>query len=237
MTETTSRLRVATWNVHRCIGRDGKRDVARVRDCVRALGPDVAAFQEVETRTSDSREDDAYRQLLAQVGDHGHDAWAISGADGHYGQILASRYRLSDKQVHDISVPGYEPRRAMEARVALHGASIRVIATHLGLRRRERRDQIARLRDIVAGDLSCPLLLLGDFNEWFRPRATQKTLFDFFDTWTAHASFPSRAPVLPLDRVMCGAGAILMNSRAAREAGHASDHLPVVADVSVPISP
>ncbi len=233
MIEATACLRVATWNVHRCIGRDGKRNVARVSACVRALAPDIAAFQEVDTRIGDAGEDDSYQQLCAQVGDHGHDAWAISGADGNYGQVLASRYCLSDKQVHDISVPGYEPRRVIEAHVALPTASIRVIATHLGLRRRERQRQVGYLRDIVTGDLSSPMLLLGDFNEWFRPHFAQKALFDPFDHWTAHASFPSRFPVLPLDRIMCGAGSVLRSSRAAKEAGHASDHLPVVAEISV----
>lgn len=234
MIEAASRLRVVTWNVHRCIGRDGKRNVARVSACIRALAPDIAAFQEVDTLSGSSGEDDTYRHLCAQVGDHGHDAWTVSGADGNYGQVLASRYHLSDKRVHDISVPGYEPRRVMEAHVALPGASIRVIATHLGLRRRERQRQVERLRDIVTGDLSSPVLLLGDFNEWFRPHVAQRTLFDPFDHWTAHASFPSRLPVLPLDRIMCGAGTALLSSRAVREAAHASDHLPVVAEISVP---
>lgn len=234
MSESTHSVRVVTWNVHGCVGRDGRHDVARVAACVRSLAPDIAAFQEVDSRRSAHGHSEICRHLRDQVGAHGHDAWTLSGEDGHYGQVLASRFPLDERRVHDISVPGREPRKVMDARVRLPSMSLRVIATHLGLRRAERRRQVTALRDIIMADLSGPTLLLGDLNEWRRARTARDGLFDLFDAWTTHQSFPSRFPVLPLDRIACRPGALMTGSWVASAAHRASDHLPVVAELSIP---
>lgn len=229
-----SRLRVLTWNVHGCVGVDGRHDVDRVSNQVRALAPDIAAFQEVDSRRPIGDGGAVYDVLRDAVGDHGHDAWAISGADGHYGQILASRFPLEDKEVHDISIPGREPRKVMSARIRLPRASLRIVATHLGLQRRERRHQLDALREIVCADLSAPILLLGDLNEWCLPRWTQRRLARLFDGRSNHASFPSRFPLFALDRIWCRPGELLIRSWPALEASGASDHLPVLAELDLP---
>jgi len=239
MPDLKPHLRVLTWNVHGCVGGDGRHDIARVGAGVRALSPDIAAFQEIDSRRRSvpgtAGIGAVYDLLRAEVGEHGHDAWAISGADGHYGQILASRFPLEDKQVHDISQPGLEPRKVISAHVNLPTARLRIIATHLGLRRRERRRQVAALKDIVRDDLTGPVLLLGDFNEWFWPRRTQRDLFELFHSWTRHASFPARLPLFALDRICCRPGGLLARTWIAGEAQAASDHLPVVAELALPV--
>jgi len=232
-------LRALTWNIHACVGTDGRHDPARVGAAVRALAPDIAAFQEVDSRRREGVEaagiGEIYDVLRAEVGDHGHDAWAISGRDGRYGQILASRFPLKDREVHDISVPGREPRKVMSALVELPTAPLRVVATHLGLSRRERQRQLAALRDIIAADPKTPLLLLGDFNEWLWPRHHQRDLFAQFGAWTQEASYPARFPVFALDRIWCRPGALLARTWAAHEAQGASDHLPVLAELALPV--
>ncbi len=230
-----SRLRVLTWNVHACVGTDGRHDVARVGAQVRALAPDIAAFQEVDSRRPLEDAVAVHDSLRAAVGDHGHDAWSISGADGRYGQILASRFPLQDREVHDISVPGREPRKVMTARTRLPTATLRIIATHLGLRRGERRHQLKALREIVCADLSMPLLLLGDFNEWCLPGRAYRDLAELFEARSGQASFPARLPLFALDRVWCRPGHLLTRSWAVREARPASDHLPVVAELDLPV--
>lgn len=228
-------LKVLTWNIHGCVGGDGRHDVGRVRRALDALAPDVAAFQEVDTRRRTPGVGEAYDILREAVGDHRHDAWAISGADGRYGQFLASRFPLEEKKVHDISRPGLEPRKVMTATLRLPTASLRVIATHLGLRLGERRRQVAALKEIIRADLSGPILMLGDFNEWLCPSWTQRSLFRLFDDWTGHRSFPARLPLLPLDRILCRPGHLLARSWVAGEGRAASDHLPVMAELDLPV--
>jgi len=234
MPELRDRLRVLTWNIHACIGADGRHDVARVGEAVSALMPDIAAFQEVDSRRPAPGAGRVYDILRARVGAHGHNAWSLSGEDGHYGQILASRFPLEDKEVHDISVAGREPRKVMTAYACLPDTRLRVVATHFGLSRGERRRQVAALQRILAADLTGPLLLLGDFNEWFRPLRCQREIFSLVGAWTRHASFPARLPLFPLDRIACRPGDLLVRSRAVGEARAASDHLPVVAELALP---
>jgi endonuclease/exonuclease/phosphatase family metal-dependent hydrolase len=239
MPDLKPHLRALTWNIHACVGSDGRHDVARVGEVVRSSAPDIAAFQEVDSRrrslSQPGDRSEVYDALRRQVGDHGHDAWSISGKDGRYGQILASRFPLEDKQVHDISVPGREPRKVMSAAVKLPTHRLRIIATHLGLSRRERRRQVTALRDIVCADPASPLLLLGDFNEWFWPRRTQRQVFDLLGAWTRHATFPSRVPLFSLDRICCRPADLLARSWTRPQARAASDHLPVLADLALPV--
>lgn len=237
MPEPLRRLRVLTWNIHACVGLDGRHDIARVGAVVRKLAPDIAAFQEVDSRRPAPGAGRVYDTLRAQVGHHGHDAWSISGRDGHYGQILASRFPLEDKAVHDISVRGREPRKVMEAYVRLPDTRLRVVATHLGLSRWERRRQLGRLHEIVDADRATPLLLIGDLNEWLWPGRCQRGLFARLEAWTAHASFPARLPLFALDRICCRPAGLLARSRAVREARKASDHLPVLAELDLPAPP
>ena len=228
------RLRVLTWNIHACVGADGRHDVARIGAAVGALAPDIAAFQEVDSRRPAPGAGRVYDILRAQVGTHGHDAWSISGKDGHYGQMLASRFPLEHKAVHDISIVGLEPRKVITAYARLPTCRLRVVATHLGLKRHERRHQVAELHRIIAADPTAPLLLLGDFNEWFLPYYCQRKIFALVEAWTRHASFPARLPLFALDRICCRPGGLLACSRAAREARAASDHLPVLAELALP---
>lgn len=233
MDDAIRRTRVVTWNIHGCVGRDGRYDVERIGACIQAISPDIAAFQEVDSRGRNPGQSEVGRYLREQVGDHGHEAWSISGPDGRYGQMLASRFPLEDRHVHDISMPGREPRKVMEARVVGPAGPLRLVATHLGLRPAERRRQVAKLRDILSADLASPLILLGDFNEWRGRRIRRDAPSDVFGVPTSHATFPSRFPFLALDRIYCRPGGLMAHSRVVREAAIASDHLPLVADIDV----
>lgn len=230
--EAAWRLRAITWNIHGCVGMDGRRNLVRTGRVITAMAPDIAAFQEVDLRRKAGFSIDAARYLRELVGGHGHEAWALNGREGRYGQILASRYPLERRQVHDVSVPGREPRKVLEAVVRLPGCALRVLATHLGLFPAERRHQVNLLREIVMQDLSLPILLLGDLNEWRRPAPGQAP-YDLFETQTLHKSFPSPLPALAFDRILCRGGVSLTDSRVVRGAFMASDHLPVVAGIRV----
>ena len=51
MTHAGATLRVLTWNVHGCVGRDGVCDPARVARVLEAAQPDICALQEIDART------------------------------------------------------------------------------------------------------------------------------------------------------------------------------------------
>ena len=234
MSDGARRLRIVTWNVHGCVGRDGRYDPDRVARHIEALRPDIAALQEVDSRRRREPGEDPFDLLASRVGDHGRHAPVITTERGRYGQLLASRWPLTDSTIHDVSVGGREPRRIIEAHVEPGGVPIRILATHLGLKHRERRIQLSRLRDIVlGGDRRLATVIMGDFNDWRRRGPVHRSLSDIVHGGSGHATFPSVLPLLPLDRILWHPAPIMIRSWIVGEGRHASDHLALAADFRI----
>ncbi len=234
MAEARHRLRVVTWNVHGCKGRDNRYDPGRIGRQLQTLAPDIAALQEVDSRHGPLPGQDPFDVLVGHVGDHGVRAPAMTTARGHYGQLLASRWPLARHEIHDVTVDDREPRKIIEAHVEPGGIPVRVLATHLGLNRRERKRQLARLRAIIdGGDRGIATLVLGDMNDWRRRGAAHRSLSDILHGGSRHATFPSALPLLPLDRIFWHPPSIMVRTWVVRGDRHASDHLAIAADLEI----
>jgi len=225
---------VASYNVHRCIGTDGCHDPARVAQVVRELDADVIGLQEVAARP------DGVDQLAHLA--HAAGCEAIAGptwhdARGHWGNGLLTRRPVLGVERIDLSVPGREPRGALDVRLGVGSDVVRVVVTHLGLRWRDRRAQVTQLLDVVDGDEGF-VVLLGDINEWLPRGGCLAALHAHFGSTGGVRSFPSRRPVFRLDRIWarpCGAMGALV-AHATPLARIASDHLPVRATIAWPIA-
>lgn len=217
---------VATYNVHRCIGRDGRHDPGRTQAVLRELDADVVALQELEWRA------EAALQVLGELA-HLTGYKAVAGptllrGDGHYGNALLTRLPL--RQVHrlDLSVPDREARGAIDAVLETQCGPLRVLATHLGLRAGERRAQTQRLLSELDG-WRMPTVLMGDLNEWFLWGRPLRRLRAHFGKTPAPTTFPARWPVFALDRIWVKPTGMLRDIRAHFSAlsRAASDHLPL----------
>ncbi len=227
-------MRFLSWNIHGFVGVDGQRDPDRVDRIINEISPDIAAFQEVECRGDETSRSKTADGLREAVGDHGHYAWSIITPDRHYGQMLASRHPIQSGKIHDITLDDHEPRRVIEAVIQSgKNSRVRVLATHLGLKIRERRHQIAILRRLITSDRSLPLIVMGDFNNWLMER--RKTgLAGVMADRTGLRTFPSRFPLLPLDRIWSRPAGMISQARTYPEYRQASDHLPLTAEIQIP---
>ena len=221
-------VRVMTWNIHGAAGRNPRFDLARVIELVRGHDPDILALQEIDSRRAGNG--DPFGLLQNELGRHGVGAKTVVTADGEYGQMLVSRWPLENAEVHDISFPEREPRRAICASVGTPRGRLRVIATHLGLSLRERNSQLKRLLEL-AGEFDRTTGLLGDFNDWIWAGSVRGVLRRVFPGRTRHRTFPAAFPLFRLDRVYCRPGRTLISSFVDHRARALSDHLPVVADL------
>lgn len=226
-----------SWNIHSGLGVDGRYDMGRILALIGRHAPDILAVQEVESRALGNRPSPftLLRDHLERDGVPGHaiPAETLRAPDGAYGHMLLSRWPLRDERLHDLSVPGREPRSAIAALVETPAGPLRVISTHLGLRCRERRAQARRLAALVKA-LPGPLLVLGDFNDWFARGPVWRALSPLLPDRTGQRTFPSRLPLLGLDRIWARPAGMLGPSFSDPAARLASDHLPVIADLRLP---
>ena len=224
-------IKVATWNVHSFIGRDGVSSVGRVAAVLREIDADLVALQEVQS--SLDPEPDALAFLAEQTRGRAIAGMTVMRRDAPYGNVLFTRWPVVQVRRHDLSVPGREPRGAIDVDLDLSGRRLQLIATHLGLLPSERRRQVDRLLPVLRVPDDHLVILTGDLNEWFLWGRPLRVLRRLFPDMPRRRSFPAHFPLLSLDRVWVHPRHALVRLavHASSLARVASDHLPVVATV------
>jgi endonuclease/exonuclease/phosphatase family metal-dependent hydrolase len=232
MLRARGRLVLASYNVHRCVGVDGRRDPARIARVIRELEADVVALQEVD---GGDDPDDPLGTVARAAGYAVFAGPTLERDDTPYGNAVLTRLPARRLARHDLSVAGREPRGAIELAVQGPAGGLRLVATHLGLGRRERRAQIRRLLALVESAPDGPLALLGDMNEWLPLGRSLGSLQRRLGACPALPTFPARRPLLALDRIwVLPASAVVRRSvHRSPLARRASDHLPVVAELAL----
>jgi endonuclease/exonuclease/phosphatase family metal-dependent hydrolase len=225
-------LRLASYNVHKGLGLDRRRDPGRTLDVLAGIGATVVALQEVDHRIAPRRAAlppalVAARTGLAALPFAPHDEGL-----GWHGQTILYHPGLTPAHIQRIVLPGLEPRGAVLAEFASDGGGFRVVGVHLGLVRRHRLMQLAAIRAALSRRAEMPTALLGDFNEW-SSRGGIEPLVGAFRVHAPGPSFPAIRPVARLDRIALGRGLHLVAAGVGegKLARLASDHLPVWADV------
>lgn len=223
-------LTIATYNIHRAVGRDGRFSPNRIVDVVAEIGADVIALQEVPL--GGSHVADVLACLQEATGFLGAAGPTLDLPESRYGNAVLSRYPISSVRTIDLSFGLREPRGALDADLQCDGHPLRVVATHLGLSPAERRHQVRVL--LQAFDTGAmPVVLMGDINEWFMWGRPLRWLKSHFQRAPAPPTFPAHRPLFALDRIW-----IRPHQRLAKVGAHmsplacvASDHLPLVAQV------
>ncbi len=228
-----STLRIVSYNVHACVGRDGRFMPERIAGVMESLDADLFALQEVEDRPFAGTTVSQF--LGAQLGLHVYRGATLRRRDADYGNLLLARHRAEDHSLHDISVPGGEPRGCIEADFELGGPRLRLFATHLGLRAGERLQQVRKLAPALEREDADIRILAGDINEWRPVGRVLRALHGIFDPPPRRRTFPSHLPTIALDRIYVSPGSALTKLRtvATAECRVASDHLPLVCDISL----
>jgi endonuclease/exonuclease/phosphatase family metal-dependent hydrolase len=236
-----TRITVATYNVHGCVGGDGRRDLARVARVLSGLRAHVIALQEIDCGPAgDDAEMTAESvELLAALSGY-RAIWAPTRCTtrGHFGNAILSTLPVQRSRTIDLSYRKYEPRSALEVDFDVGGTLLRVIATHLGLFPSERRYQVRTLLAAAAEVEDAVTVLVGDINEWFLPGRPLRWLHARFGYTPAPRTFPARFPLLSLDRIWAHPSRVLQNVRVANEgeARIASDHLPVMGELDLALA-
>ena len=228
---------VASYNIHSCVGTDGRFDPGRVADVLTELNADIIALQEVDAQHRLGDYLDQWTFLAQAAGYHCIPGISLRTQRRNYGNALLTRRPVHQVRLHDLSIEAHEPRGAIDADIVVGQDLLRVVATHFGLRRGERRRQAEILGNLLAESATDQVpsgVLLGDLNEWLPISRSLRPLLHLFHRSHAPRTFPARRPLLALDRILAAGTAHLSDVAAhgSRLARLASDHLPVSASLS-----
>jgi endonuclease/exonuclease/phosphatase family metal-dependent hydrolase len=230
-------LRVATYNVHKCRGIDGRTRPERIARVIVALDADVVALQEIYEEQA---------QLLASQLNY-----AFCFGENRklktrpYGNATLSRLPSGNIKNYDLTHGTRERRGILRSDIQLAGKTIHLFNVHLGTAFLERRYQGRELlsgRILAQLGLTGPRIIVGDFNEWTRGLCTQLMSAQFaagdLKRFQRSArTYPGLLPMLNLDHIYFDQTITLQSLQLhrSRTALVASDHLPLVADFKLPV--
>ncbi|WP_424986326.1 endonuclease/exonuclease/phosphatase family protein [Microbulbifer sp. S227A] len=227
-----AQLRLASYNIQKCVGLDLRRQPRRILQVLEGLGAEIVVLQEADKRLP-PRPAALPHFVLNEAGWQVADLGGAGSLGWHGNAIIWRGNRIRLAAMGQISLPGLEPRGAVRAEFETPLGPLRVMGVHLGLIGQYRRRQVQHLA-AVTGELDVmPTVWAGDFNEWSRlPVLDQYAPNMRF--LPPRPSFPSPRPVGPLDRIALGPGLVAARHGVhdARPAHIASDHLPIWVDLA-----
>jgi endonuclease/exonuclease/phosphatase family metal-dependent hydrolase len=237
-----SRLRIATYNIHKCRGLDQRINPERIAAVIGGLDADVVAIQEILDVRTGKPEFDQSRRILRALDSY---KWCFGEnrmlRGGPYGNMTLSRLPIQVCENYDLTWRHRERRGCLRSDILLpHGAVLHVFNVHLGTSFAERRHQGRRLltEDVLnRREYTGPRIVVGDFNEWTRGLAS-RLMGNAFESieprqFLRYArSYPGVFPVMHLDHFYYDRHLSLKRVHLvrSRKALIASDHLPLVAE-------
>ncbi len=235
-------IRIATYNIHKCRGMDRRVVPERVAQVINSLDADVVALQEILHSESDGALDDQLRRIVSLTGYR----WSFGETRAHrgspYGNATLSRFPIVLERNYDITWRNRERRGCLRTDIELPtGEALHVFNVHLGTSFFERPHQAKALMKealMRTPRLTGPRVVVGDFNEWTRGVASMlmAAQFDSVDAHLMRRTYPGVFPLFRLDHFYFDRHLRLehFSIRRDRLAKVASDHLPLIADFSLP---
>lgn len=236
-------VRVVTYNVHKCVGMDRRKDPARIAEILRDLDADVIALQEVIADESEPE-----RNQPAFIASRLSDYQVCFGETrkhlgAPYGNAVLSRLPVQGFQTYDLTRAGRERRGCLRVDIDCQGRLLHVFNVHLGTSFFERRHQGRKLIStevLRSAELQHPSVVVGDFNEWTRGLAS-RLMSTHFKSVEARLhlkrrkTYPGVLPLLNLDHFYFDERLQLVSSQLVRTkvAMAASDHLPILAEFKI----
>jgi endonuclease/exonuclease/phosphatase family metal-dependent hydrolase len=208
--------RILTYNVHRCVGVDGRLDVGRVAEVIAAQQPDIVALQELDVRRARTGGVDQAHRLAQRLGMAFHFNAAFRVEEEEYGDAVLTA--LPERLVKAGGLPGYWRIPQLEQQIQ---AACLAGEQWLGA---------------IAG--RAPTMVVGDFNATARTVAYRALSAGLTEArrgqrrWRGVRTFPSSLPMLAIDHVFASPGVVVDDVRAPSDplSRVASDHLPLVVD-------
>jgi len=234
-------IRLLTYNVHSCIGTDRKLDPGRIANVIAEAEADIIALQEVDVGRRRTGGVDQAHMIASLLKMEAHFHPVLSVAEEQYGDAIITALPTGAVKAGPLPSIG-EKRGALSVEITIGERNLLVINTHLGLRGRERIQQMTTLLNSgwLGGTADQPVsaILCGDFNAvpasaTYRLAARSLKDAQLAGKAAPKPTFPSRYPLMRLDHIFVTHDLIVKKAAVleTRLARIASDHLPLLAEV------
>ncbi|MFC1510329.1 glycosyltransferase [Candidatus Omnitrophota bacterium] len=244
---TKKTIRIMTYNVHSCVGMDGKTSPERIARVIGRHEPDIVALQELDMkrlRTGNIDQPHLIAKRLKMIY-HFHPSFSIE--EEHYGNAIISRYPIELIRAGKLPTiknkSKLETRGALSVNVKIGEQQLQIINTHLGLRRKER---LKQARELISekwrGQASYePTVLCGDFNA-LPGSPTFKCLTQKYadaqielDNHRPHPTWFSHFPIGRIDHLFINSKINVVNVEVSKTKLDkiSSDHLPLIVDIEI----
>ncbi len=222
-------LKVVSYNIHKAVGLDRKRDPDRILSVLAEIDADVVILQECDRRFGQRQsvlprariEDSHYRPVPLDT---------RPGSLGWHGNGVLVKKGVEVLETSVLTLPALEPRGAVRVDLLHGGKRVRVVGMHLDLSGLMRREQAMHVLDHLGRlDRHCPTVLAGDTNEWAARGGVFRCFREGWSVLDSGRSFPTRRPIARLDRLIVTDHWHVEETKVHHSllASRASDHLPI----------
>jgi len=236
-------IKVMTYNIHSCIGIDGKLFVSRIGRIIGRQAPDIVALQEVDRNMRRTGRTDQIRLLADQLDMYSYFFPLLSRDEGAYGLAVLSRspFTSTDITILPRLQSGRrirERRGIMRVQLDTPAGPLHFLNTHLSFIRQETLLQVSYIAEQnIRGKIppDQPIILCGDLNSGVKSNAyaVLSGILNDCEMRTPHftpePTFFSAYPLLRLDHIFHSGHfqPLAVHVINDWECRLASDHLPV----------
>lgn len=234
-------VRVMSFNIHHGEGADGKVDLARIAELIKAERVDIVALQEVDKGTQRTARRDFPAEFQELTGMACVFSNNFSFGGGEYGNAILTRFPIKSatNTLFKMLRPG-EQRGILQLVLDVNGTELVFMNTHIDYRPddSERLSNVAELRGLLKPYQGKPVVLCGDFNDVPASRTCKALAELFVDSWQAKGegdgfTIPVEKPDRRIDYVWTSKAPAVEILSARVLATNASDHLPVVVEFAL----
>lgn len=227
-------MRILSYNIHGCIGRDRREAPERIIDVIRHSNADVVGLQEVHN------EDALDRSFLQKLEGLHYQSVSYGKTmrkpEADYGNLLLLREPPENITRIELPAGNGEPRGAIIANTRHKQQPLRIITTHLDIHSSERKRQLRELlKHIPTNTDATNCILMGDLNEWLPIRRYFMQFRKHFDAFSELRTFPVNPALFALDRIALTGNfkEFRFETDDSKLARIASDHRPLICELSL----
>lgn len=147
----------------------------------------------------------------------------------HHGNAILSKYPITNTEVVDLTIHSLEMRAILYCEIEYPDGKMDLFCTHLNLLHRHRIEQYQTINNTIKriNNGKRPLLLAGDFNDWFKKSKNYLDLVRNAGVNKPNKTFPHSLPIAALDHFYTHKINV-EDFKVLRPKVSLSDHLPIL---------